>query len=80
MTDEADEKKKATHLSVQLVRETCDWLTEPVVAWFADTVRQAVVVEFDLYIAAGDLSRTKDRLARAQAELESSGGFVGMGL
>ncbi len=80
MTDEADEKTKATHLSVQLVRETCDWLTEPVVAWFADTVWQAVVVEFDLYIAAGDLSRTKDRLARAQAELESSGGFVGMGL
>ena len=29
---------------------TCDWLTDPVVAWFQDTVRQAVTADFDLYI------------------------------
>ena len=51
-----------------------------IVAWFADTVRQAVSADFNLYIAAGDLARTKERLARMEAEMESNGGFLGMGL
>ena len=61
-----------------LKRETCDWLTEPVVAWFRDTVRRAVMAEFDRYIEAGDLSRAKERIAKQQAEMEAGGGFVGM--
>lgn len=79
-TNEADDQTLRADLDVRLVRETCDWLTEPIVAWFTDTVRQAVSADFNLYIAAGDLQRTKERLARMQAEMESNGGFVGMGL
>lgn len=80
MTDEADLKTASAHLNVQLKRETCEWLTEPIVAWFKDTVRRAVMIEFDRYIAAGDLKRTEERLAKVQAEIEKSGGFLGMGL
>lgn len=79
-TNETDDRTLSADLDVRLVRETCDWLTEPIVAWFADTVRQAVSADFNLYIAAGDLARTKERLARMQAEMESNGGFLGMGL
>lgn len=80
MTDETDRKTASAHLNVDLKRETCEWLTEPIVAWFKDTVRRAVMIEFDLYIAAGDLKRTEERFAKVQAEIEKSGGFLGMGL
>jgi hypothetical protein len=37
-----------------------------------------VRVEFDRFIEAGDLSRAKERAARLQAEIEKSGGHIGM--
>ncbi len=77
-TDETDQKTTNCDLRVELVRETCDWLTEPVVAWFAETVSVAVRAEFDRYIAAGDLKQTIERLERLQSESDSHGGFVGM--
>jgi hypothetical protein len=80
ITDDADRTTTAADIRATLKRETCDWLTEPVVAWFADSVRHAVMAEFDRYIEAGDLSRTKERIAQTQAEMESRGGFLGMGL
>ena len=61
-------------------RETCDWLTEPIVRWFAETVARAVRVEFDRYIAAGDLRKTIERMERLQAESDDQGGFIGMGM
>jgi hypothetical protein len=63
---------------VELVRETCDWLTEPIVRWFAETVPRSVMVEFDRYIAVGDLQQTLERVKKLQAETESRGGYVGM--
>jgi len=78
MTDDADQRTRQCDLTVQLVKETCDWLTEPVVAWFTDTVPKAVAVEFNRYIEAGDLQQTKDRIAKLQAEMESQGGYMGM--
>lgn len=80
MTDDADVRTTSAQLNVELKRETCDWLTEPIVDWFKDTARRAVMCEFDRYIEAGDLARTKERIAKNQAELEKSGGFLGMGL
>jgi hypothetical protein len=80
LTDAEDGTTVDVDLDVQLRAETCDWLTEPVVEWFRNTVRQAVRVEFDRFIAAGDLERTKQRIARLQAESDSQGGFLGMGL
>ena len=62
LTCEADQQTRDCHLQVELKRETCDWLTQPIVEWFAENVRHAVAVEFDRYIQAGDLDKTKERI------------------
>jgi hypothetical protein len=51
-----------------------------VVQWFCETVAEAVKVEFDRYIAAGDLQKTIQRLERIRAASDAQGGFMGMGL
>lgn len=80
LTDAEDRKTVRADLAVELRREVCDWLTEPVVAWFRETVGRAVMVEFDRFIAAGDLARTVERMARIEAESDAHGGFLGFGL
>lgn len=78
LTDPTDREAMHADLDVTLVRETCDWLTEPVVAWFRETVAQAVIVEFNRYIEAGDLAQTLKRIAALQAKADQTGGYVGM--
>ncbi|MEX0585809.1 MAG: hypothetical protein WD176_04155 [Pirellulales bacterium] len=78
LTDDSDQTTKATDLTVELARETCDWLTEPVSRWFAASVERAVIVEFDRYIAAGDLEKTLKRIEQLRSQTEESGGYVGM--
>lgn len=78
LTDPADRETVLADLEVTLVRETCDWLTEPVVAWFRETVSHAVMVEFNRYIEAGDLAQTLKRIAALQAKADQTGGYVGM--
>lgn len=80
LTDELDSRTVGSDLDVKLVRETCDWLTEPAVKWLARSAERAVQVEFDRYIAAGDLSRTLERLAKEQAAIDAGGGYLGMNL
>lgn len=79
-TDQWDEKVLSSDLTVELKLETCVGVTQPVVDWFRENVARAVMLEFDRYIAAGDLGRTKQRLALAETQWEQCGGFVGMGL
>lgn len=78
LTDVEDRTVRGTDLCVRLEKETCDWLTEPIVKWFELTVPRTVSVEFGRYIAAGDLSKTEERLRRIQGEMEASGGYLGM--
>jgi hypothetical protein len=78
LSDPADRETVLADLEVTLVRETCDWLTEPVVAWFRETVSHAVMVEFNRYIEAGDLAQTLKRIAALQAQADQTGGYVGM--
>ena len=78
LTDTQDCTTRGVDLDIKLAQETCDWLTQSSVQWFEETVRRAVAVEFDRYIAAGDLQQTVERLERLQAETEESGGFLGM--
>lgn len=80
ITDDLDSRTVGSDLEVKLVRETCDWLTEPAVKWLSKTAERAVQVEFDRYIAAGDLSRTLERLAKEQAAIDAGGGYLGMNL
>jgi len=78
ITDDTDTKSVGADLAVELVSDTCDWLTEPIVRWFEISVQRAVLAEFDRYIAAGDLAKTRDRIEKAQAESDEAGGYVGM--
>ncbi|MCX7412835.1 MAG: hypothetical protein NTW36_05255 [Planctomycetia bacterium] len=80
LTDELDRKTVGSDLDIRLEKETCDWLTQPAVQWLTLSVKHAVEVEFDRYIAAGDLSRALERLAREQAASDAAGGFLGMNL
>lgn len=78
LTDPDDQQTVEAHLHVELARETCDWLTEPIVRWFYETVTHSVKVEFDRYIAAGDLEQAHRRAAEIQARADEHGGYVGM--
>ena len=79
LTDAEDLHAESFELTlIELERETCDWLTEPIVQWFSDTVPRSVMVEFDRYIEAGDLDQAKQRVERIEAASDESGGYVGM--
>ncbi len=78
LTNTEDLQAKDCHLDVTLSRETCDWLTEPVKDWFCSSVIKAVLVEFNRYIDAGDLQKTRERIEKIQADSDDAGGFVGM--
>ncbi len=80
LTDQKDCKTLQCDLNANLVRDTCDCVTEPVVSWFEKTICQAVRVEFDRYIEDGDLSKATERLEKIQAESNAQGGFLGMWL
>ncbi len=78
LTDESDRESSGNDLQVELAGETCSWLTQPVVAWFQQSVQKAVEVEFDRYIAAGDLAQTEQRIRQIQAASDDAEGFLGM--
>jgi hypothetical protein len=80
LTDAEDMKTLQADLHVELAGEVCPWLMAPVTDWFADTVREAVKVEFDRFIAAGDLDKTIRRLDELRAASDAQGGFLGLGL
>ena len=78
LTGEKDRLTKAVDISVRLEGETCSWLSEPVVGFLAESVQHALIVEFDRYIAAGDLDKTEQRIKAVQAQSDATDGFVGM--
>jgi hypothetical protein len=80
LTDESDLKTTGGDLAIGLDVETCDWLTQPAVEWLTISVKHAVEAEFDRYIAAGDLAKARERIAREQAASDEAGGFLGMNL
>jgi len=80
LTDDADSKTIGSDIETTLALETCDWLTQPAVNWLQLSVKHAVEAEFNRYIAAGDLSRALERLAREQAASDAAGGYLGMNL
>lgn len=78
LTDSTDLRADRCDIEVELTRETCDWLTEPIVRWFQETVSYSVIAEFDRYIEAGDLDRARERIEKIQAASDDAGGFMGM--
>jgi hypothetical protein len=80
LTDADDVKTLQSDLEVELVGEVCPWLVASVTDWFVESVREAVKVEFDQFILAGDLEKTKQRMEEFQAACNAQGGFLGIGL
>ena len=78
LTNSDDTKSKRCDIEVELVGETCEWLTSPIVEWFQQTVPRAVAIDFDRYIQAGDLEQAKARIEKIQAASDDADGFVGM--
>ena len=52
-TDAGDRKCVEADLETHLASETCGGVPEPVKVWLYERVRQAVIVEFDRFLAAG---------------------------
>lgn len=77
-TDAQDQRTERCDLAVELLRETCDWLKEPIVEWFRETVIRAVIVEFDRFIEAGDLEKARQRLEKLRSTADQQGGYLGM--
>ncbi len=77
-TCEQDVAAMSAHLEVSLRNEDCNWLNQAIVDWLKETVRQAVLVEFNSFVAAGDLKRTFDRMEALERDMEDRQGFVGM--
>ncbi len=78
MTDTRDLEARSADLKVELARETCSWINQTIVDWLNATVPRAVRVEFNRYIAAGDLSQAIKRMEKIQEASDAAGGFVGM--
>ena len=78
ITDATDSHTKSCHVDVKLERENCDWLNEAVVRWLSESAREALVVEFNRYILAGDLTKAEERIKKIQAESDASEGYMGM--
>lgn len=77
-TDASDCQTERCDLKAELIRETCDWLKEPVVDWFRESVTHAVRIEFDHFIEAGDLEKARQRVEQLRAQADQSGGYMGM--
>ena len=78
LTDAHDERTAQADLQVELVGEACDWISQPAVDFFKQTVQIAVRLEFDRYIRAGNLAQTVKRLEALQADSDELGGYLGM--
>lgn len=78
LTDAEDRHTVSSDLTVSLYREVCDWLTQPIVDWFCQTVVRAVEVEFDRFIEAGDLEKTRRRIEKIEQTIDEKGGYLGM--
>jgi hypothetical protein len=77
LTDAGDRKCEQTLLDVRLVSETCGGVPKDVEAWLIERVRQAVAVEFDRFIAAGQLAAPATD-ADDFANLRDLSGLAGM--
>lgn len=78
LTNQSDLQTISADLQIELLRETCDWISEPVVEWFKQTVQKAVIVEFDRYIAQGSRDKAEQRIKKLNRQMEEGGGFIGM--
>jgi hypothetical protein len=72
-TDAGDRICQDVHVDVRLASDTCGGVPAAVETWLAQRVRQAVGVEFDRFIAAGQLAERASQLGAGSSLAELSG-------
>ena len=78
ITDATDTHAIRSDLLIQLNREHCEWLNATMLSWWFETVHKAVEQEFNRFIAAGDLTKTRQRLEQLENTLNEGEGYLGM--
>jgi hypothetical protein len=79
VTDASDAKAERGDLDVELVGETCGGVPRHVLSWLECAVEQAVLIEFDRFIAAGMLAHRVGELGEVK-QLADLADFSGMNL
>jgi len=77
VTDRSDCKSVRADLRIELAAETCGLMTTDVLAWFQHAVERAVLIEFDHFIAAGQLEERVRQLGSVDSIADVSD-FSGM--
>jgi hypothetical protein len=77
ITDRSDRQAERCDLEIVLVAETCGGVPPAALEWLKRVIERAVLVEFDRFIAAGQLAHRVAELG-ALASLTSVSGFAGM--
>lgn len=78
-TDASDLLTEFVDLDIQLASETCGGVPAEVLAWWQGRVEKAVAIEFDRFIAAGQLNQRTTDLGKIE-RLSDLSGFSGMNL
>ena len=77
VTDRSDCKADRADLNIVLTAETCGGVPPAALDWLRGVVRQAVLIEFDRFIADGQLAARKDELGSVDS-IATIGDFAGM--
>ena len=79
LTDLSDRQAERADLAIELAAETCGGIPTGALEWLQGVVERAVLVEFDRFIAAGQLATRVAELGNVESVLSVSG-FAGMGV
>jgi hypothetical protein len=77
LTDRSDCKADRADLNVVLTAETCGGVPPAALDWLRGIVRRAVLIEFDRFIAEGQLAERLDELGDIDS-ITDVAGFAGM--
>jgi hypothetical protein len=77
LTDRSDCKADRADLNVVLIAETCGGVPPAALDWLRGIVKRAVLIEFDRFIAAGQLDERVKQLGSVDSIVDVAG-FAGM--
>ncbi len=77
-TDHSDRTSAGANLRIELAAETCGGVSADALDWFRGIVERAVLIEFDRFIAAGQLEKRATETGRAQQRVTDLTGFAGL--
>ena len=79
LTDRSDVKAERADLAIELAGDTCGGVPAEVMDWLRSVITRAVLIEFDRFIAAGQLAERVGQLGQVE-QLSDVADFAGMNL